>query len=61
MVPPEDPNALAGAIVRLLDAPDRGGALGRKARIVAAARYSLDRCVDEYEALYNRVVGNAIC
>jgi glycogen(starch) synthase len=61
MVPPEDPDALAGAIVRLLDAPDRGGALGRKARIVAAARYSLDRCVDEYEALYNRVVGNAVC
>jgi glycogen(starch) synthase len=61
MVPPEDPNALAGTIVRLLDAPDRGGELGRKARTVAAARYSLDRCVDEYEALYNRVVGNAVC
>lgn len=61
MVPPENPDALAGAIVQLLDAPDRGAALGRKARTVAAARYSLDRCVDEYEALYNRVVGNAVC
>jgi glycogen synthase len=61
MVPPEDPDALAGAIVRLLDAPDRASALGRKAHTVAAARYSLDRCVDEYEALYNSVVGNAVC
>jgi glycogen(starch) synthase len=61
MVPPEDPHALASAIVRLLDSPDRAGALGRKARTVAAARYSLDRCADEYEALYNRVIGNAVC
>ena len=61
MVPPEDPHALADAIVRLLDAPGRAGALGRKAHILAADRYSLDRCVDEYEALYNRVVGNAVC
>jgi glycogen(starch) synthase len=61
MVPPEDPSALAGAIVQLLDAPDRAGALGRKAHTVATARYSLDRCVDEYEALYNRVIGNAVC
>ena len=61
MVPPEDPEALATAIVQLLDAPDRAGALGRKAQTVATARFSLDRCVDEYEALYNRVIGNAVC
>jgi glycosyltransferase involved in cell wall biosynthesis len=61
MVPREDPDALASAIGELLIDHHRVGALGRNARALAAEQYSLDRCVDEYEVVYERVVGGAVC
>jgi glycogen(starch) synthase len=60
-VPAEDPEGLARAIAALLVDPDRAGVLGRKARAMAEDRYSLDRCVKEYEMVYHRVVGGAVC
>lgn len=60
MVPAGDPEALASAIAQLLVDPGRAGALGRNARALAADRYTLARCVDEYEMVYHRVVGRPV-
>lgn len=60
MVPAGDPEALASAIAQLLVDPGRAGTLGRKARALAADRYTLARCVDEYEMVYHRVVGRPV-
>ena len=32
-----------------------------RARVVAETRYSLDRCIDEYELLYHRVLEMVVC
>ena len=61
MVPPEDADALAEVIDALLVDLRRAGELGRRARAVAESRYSLDRCVDEYERLYHRVGEGGVC
>jgi glycogen(starch) synthase len=60
-VPAEDADALASGIAALLADPGRAGELGRRARAVAERRYSLDRCVDEYERLYHQVVTGRVC
>ena len=57
LVPGEDAAALANAISGLLGDPRRARVLGRKARALAVDRYSLDRCADEYEAVYRGIVG----
>jgi glycosyltransferase involved in cell wall biosynthesis len=53
IVPPKDPDALAQAMLRLMSLPEaerrKMGKLGRER---AAAQYSLDRIVDQWEALY---------
>jgi glycogen(starch) synthase len=61
MVPAGDPDALARAIAGLLVDASHVRALGLKARAMAADRYSLKRCVDEYETVYQRVVGRTVC
>jgi glycogen(starch) synthase len=61
MVPAEDAETLATCIAGLLADPERAVELGRKARVVAERRYSLDRCVDEYELLYHRVLEMVVC
>ena len=60
-VPAEDADALAKGVAQLLADPERAGELGRRARAVAESRYSLDRCVDEYERLYHDVVDTRVC
>ena len=53
IVPPKDPDALAQAMLRLMSLPEaerrKMGKLGRER---AVAQYSLDRIVDQWEALY---------
>jgi glycogen synthase len=61
MVPVEDAHALAKGIAELLAEPRRAGELGRSARAVAERRFSLDRCVDDYELVYHRVLEKALC
>jgi glycogen synthase len=61
MVPTEDADALAKCIAGLLGDHERAGELGRKARGLAESRYSLDRCVDEYERLYHHVLDKGVC
>jgi glycosyltransferase involved in cell wall biosynthesis/SAM-dependent methyltransferase len=53
LVPPGDPPALAGAITRLLDNPERLAAMREAARANVAAEFTWERCgretVDSYE------------
>lgn len=56
LVEPDDPPALARAIVRLLQDRELAEQLGRAARKRTRHLFSLDRCVDNYESLYNRLV-----
>ena len=56
-VPRDDPEALAGAAVRLLREPDRARRLGEAARERGLATFSFDRYVDQYDALYRQLTG----
>lgn len=53
-VPPDDPEALAGAILRLLRDRPLGERLGREGRALMLERFSLRRTVADVEALYQR-------
>jgi glycosyltransferase involved in cell wall biosynthesis len=56
LVPPGDPDALAAAIERLLADPERARALGARARDLAIQRFGVERCVDGYVEVYERIV-----
>jgi sugar transferase (PEP-CTERM/EpsH1 system associated) len=55
LVPADDDAALADAIIALLTEPGRARQLGRAARAEVEAKYSLDRMVADYAALYEQV------
>jgi glycosyltransferase involved in cell wall biosynthesis len=55
LVPPRDADALAAALGRLVVDPGRRQALARAAR-EASARYDIQRCVDDMQALYDEVL-----
>jgi glycosyltransferase involved in cell wall biosynthesis len=57
LVPPGDPDALAAAIEELLADPERARALGTRARELAIERFGVERCVDGYVEVYERIVG----
>jgi len=52
LVPPGDPKALAEAISRLLEAADRGAALGGAGRARAEEEFSVERMTDRHLRLY---------
>lgn len=52
LVPPADPEALADALHRLYAEPARAHALGDAARREAGLRYSFERMVGAFQALY---------
>jgi glycosyltransferase involved in cell wall biosynthesis len=52
LVPPEDVDALAGAIGSIAADPSLGAALGRAARADAAREYAIERVVGRIEDLY---------
>lgn len=56
-VPPGDPAALAEALITLLSDRDRAESLGAAGRAWAFDRLSLERCADEFVALYIGLVG----
>lgn len=55
VVPPEDPDRLATALVTLLGDPARAAAMGAAARARVVERYPLDRTADAYDELYARL------
>jgi len=57
VVQPNDPEALATAIVRILRDRELSEAMGRAGRERAVERYSLEATVRQYEALYERLIG----
>ena len=57
LVPREDPAALAAAILRLLDDPERARELGRAARERALGHYSIERQAAGVERVWLRALG----
>jgi glycosyltransferase involved in cell wall biosynthesis len=55
LVPPRDPEALAGALLRLLANPAWARALGRAGRLRVVAGFSTQAKLERLEALYARV------
>ena len=57
LVPPKDPDALAQAMLRLMGLPpEERRRMGAVARQHIEANYSLDRVVDQWEALYTELL-----
>ena len=56
LVAPDAPDALARAILELLDDPCTTEAYGRAARVKYATSFALDTCASAYERLYECVV-----
>lgn len=57
-VPPEDPQALAEAVLRLYHDPSLQEQLGRNGRLYAEAHFSLEVCVKKYEELFEEMMGS---
>ncbi len=57
VVPPEDPMALATAIRRVVDDPERTRRMGVAAREIATERFRIDATVDAYLEMYRRILG----
>jgi len=55
LVPPGDDQALADALVGLLEDEPRRRALGESARRIAVERYSWDKIADRLEQIYRQV------
>jgi glycosyltransferase involved in cell wall biosynthesis len=52
LVPPDDIDALAEAVLALMDDPAAAAALGRAARADVERHYTIDRMVERFEQLY---------
>jgi glycosyltransferase involved in cell wall biosynthesis len=52
LVPPRDPAALAGALMRVFRAGEEARAMGRCARAAARARFSVEATMDALDAIY---------
>ncbi|GBL13013.1 GDP-mannose-dependent alpha-(1-6)-phosphatidylinositol monomannoside mannosyltransferase [Microcystis aeruginosa NIES-1211] len=56
VVNPEDPEALATAILKLYKNPDLATILGEKGRQYAEENYAFEKTLDQYEKLFSQVV-----
>jgi glycosyltransferase involved in cell wall biosynthesis len=56
LVPPRDPRALAGALLQLIDRPDRARAMARAGRDRVVAMFSQDVKIRRTEALYRQLL-----
>lgn len=59
LVPPEDADALAAAVLRVLNDPDLADELADRGRRLARRRFSARRMGDETFALYRRLLAHA--
>jgi glycosyltransferase involved in cell wall biosynthesis len=55
VVPPRDPGRLADAVQRLWESPELRARMGEAGRATATARFTLERQLDEFDALYREV------
>ncbi len=60
LVPPEQAEPLAAALVALLGDPARAAGLGASARCRVVERFSLDRAVDAYDELFRRLASSGV-
>jgi glycosyltransferase involved in cell wall biosynthesis len=56
LVPVQNPQALADAILSCLRQPDRVKDMGERGRKIVTTRFSLDRMVHDYEELYEQMI-----
>jgi glycosyltransferase involved in cell wall biosynthesis len=56
LVPPRDPEALAGALLELLRNPERARALGRAARERVEREFGIGRMIERMEDIYTRLM-----
>jgi D-inositol-3-phosphate glycosyltransferase len=56
LIPPQDAEALAGALERLLSDPTWGQKLGENARKMVAEKFSLERLGREINEIYGELV-----
>ena len=56
VVPADDPQALADAILRLLENPTLARELGEAGRVRAGNCFAIERCIDAHEMLYRTAV-----
>jgi glycosyltransferase involved in cell wall biosynthesis len=59
LVPPRDRTALAAALDRILDLPDRGAAMGRAARQRAVERFAPEAVARRYADIYRHLAAEA--
>ncbi|MBD1913573.1 MULTISPECIES: glycosyltransferase family 4 protein [unclassified Leptolyngbya] len=57
VLPPEQPDLLADAILRLYHNPAEAEAMGVQGRHYAIQHYSLEQALDSYESLFTKLVG----
>lgn len=57
LVPPRNPGGLASAVAELLDAGGRRHAMGLQSRLLFDRRFTMERSVDEFRQLYERLAG----
>jgi len=57
LVPTSSPDALAGALRRLIESPDLRTRLSAAGRMTAASRFSVESMLDAYETLYLECIG----
>ncbi len=55
VVPPESPQAMADAILRLYHQPEEAAEMGRRGRQFAMENYSFERALDRYEQLFQEL------
>jgi glycosyltransferase involved in cell wall biosynthesis len=60
LVPAKDPGAIARAILRLAHDPDLRRRMGLAGRTRVQQNFSLEACLDSYEALYSSIMDNDI-
>lgn len=60
LVPPADPEALAAAIMTLIDEPDRARALARAGRALMLERFEIGQTTRAISATYERLLGRRV-